>query len=195
MEDGEGGKSSIVAAVKLEVCSLPTLRASTSPQSHHHHHHFCIPWGTWGQTCGFWACRGPCSTLLGASPLGSVAWAATASFSRLVWTHLTTHVWQNPSLDGPTAQTLVAVANAGCGVAVAFSIFTFAFYIFLRWGVQAVPLTLNGFGEECGATPGLGEGVPLSSSTCQCLLSPSPVCGSLLHPFCSLQVQLQTVQV
>lgn len=48
MEDGEGGKSSIVAAVKLEVCSLPTLRASTSPQSHHHH--FCTPWGTWGQT-------------------------------------------------------------------------------------------------------------------------------------------------
>ncbi|XP_048815010.1 adhesion G protein-coupled receptor G3 [Lagopus muta] len=38
----------------------------------------------------------------------------------------------NPSLDGSTAQTLVAVANAGCGVAVAFSIFTFAFYIFLR---------------------------------------------------------------
>ncbi|XP_031471087.1 adhesion G protein-coupled receptor G3 isoform X1 [Phasianus colchicus] len=38
----------------------------------------------------------------------------------------------NPSLDRSTAQTFVAVANAGCGVAVAFSIFTFAFYIFLR---------------------------------------------------------------
>uniref|UniRef100_G1MWK9 Uncharacterized protein n=1 Tax=Meleagris gallopavo TaxID=9103 RepID=G1MWK9_MELGA len=42
----------------------------------------------------------------------------------------------NPSLDRSMAQTLVAVANAGCGVAVAFSIFTFAFYIFLRWSVQ-----------------------------------------------------------
>eukprot|EP00076_Gallus_gallus_P025318 XP_015147821.1 adhesion G protein-coupled receptor G3 [Gallus gallus] len=38
----------------------------------------------------------------------------------------------NPSLDVSMAQTLVAVANGGCGVAVAFSIFTFAFYIFLR---------------------------------------------------------------
>ncbi|OXB58518.1 hypothetical protein ASZ78_009083 [Callipepla squamata] len=38
----------------------------------------------------------------------------------------------NPALDRSMAQTLVAVANAGCGVAVAFSIFTFAFYIFLR---------------------------------------------------------------
>lgn len=80
------------------------------------------------------------------------------------------------------AQTLVAVANGGCGVAVAFSIFTFAFYIFLRWGVPAAPQTLGGFGEECGATPGLGEGVPLSSSTCQCLLWPSPVCGAPLCP-------------
>lgn len=80
------------------------------------------------------------------------------------------------------AQTLVTVANGGCGVAVTFSIFTFAFYIFLRWGVPAAPQTLGGFGEECGATPGLGEGVPLSSSTCQCLLWPSPVCGGPLCP-------------
>ncbi|NXJ13570.1 AGRG3 protein, partial [Odontophorus gujanensis] len=38
----------------------------------------------------------------------------------------------NPALDRSMAQMLVAVANAGCGVSVAFSIFTFAFYIFLR---------------------------------------------------------------
>ncbi|NXL92819.1 AGRG3 protein, partial [Alectura lathami] len=38
----------------------------------------------------------------------------------------------NPTLDRSMAQTLVAVANAGCGVAVAFSVFTIAFYIFLR---------------------------------------------------------------
>ncbi|XP_014802927.1 PREDICTED: adhesion G protein-coupled receptor G3 isoform X1 [Calidris pugnax] len=38
----------------------------------------------------------------------------------------------NPALDRSTAQALMAVATAGCGVAVAFSIFTIAFCIFLR---------------------------------------------------------------
>ncbi|NXO02482.1 AGRG3 protein, partial [Rhinopomastus cyanomelas] len=38
----------------------------------------------------------------------------------------------NPVLDGFTAQALMAVATSGCGVAVAFSIFTIAFCIFLR---------------------------------------------------------------
>ncbi|KFP57120.1 putative G-protein coupled receptor 97, partial [Cariama cristata] len=38
----------------------------------------------------------------------------------------------NPALDGATAQTLMAVATAGCGVAIAFSIFTITFCIFLR---------------------------------------------------------------
>ncbi|NWI69468.1 AGRG3 protein, partial [Todus mexicanus] len=38
----------------------------------------------------------------------------------------------NPALDGSTAQALMSVAAAGCGVAVAFSIFTIAFCIFLR---------------------------------------------------------------
>ncbi|NXC25666.1 AGRG3 protein, partial [Campylorhamphus procurvoides] len=39
----------------------------------------------------------------------------------------------NPALDGSTAQTLMAVATAGCGVAMFFSIFTIAFCIFLRY--------------------------------------------------------------
>ncbi|KAM6065287.1 adhesion G protein-coupled receptor G3 isoform 2-T2 [Theristicus caerulescens] len=38
----------------------------------------------------------------------------------------------NPALDKSTAQPLMAVATAGCGVAMAFSIFTIAFCIFLR---------------------------------------------------------------
>ncbi|NXO06018.1 AGRG3 protein, partial [Oriolus oriolus] len=38
----------------------------------------------------------------------------------------------NPALDGSTAKALMAVATAGCGVAMAFSIFTIAFCIFLR---------------------------------------------------------------
>ncbi|XP_065497244.1 adhesion G protein-coupled receptor G3 [Caloenas nicobarica] len=39
----------------------------------------------------------------------------------------------NPALDRSTAQTLMAVATIGCGVAMAFSIFTIAFCIFLRY--------------------------------------------------------------
>ncbi|NXH32848.1 AGRG3 protein, partial [Myiagra hebetior] len=38
----------------------------------------------------------------------------------------------NPALDGSTAKALMAVATAGCGVAMAFSIFTIAFCIFIR---------------------------------------------------------------
>ncbi|XP_039577138.1 adhesion G protein-coupled receptor G3-like isoform X2 [Passer montanus] len=38
----------------------------------------------------------------------------------------------NPALDGSTAKAVMAVATAGCGVAVAFSIFTMAFCIFIR---------------------------------------------------------------
>ncbi|NWZ80442.1 AGRG3 protein, partial [Poecile atricapillus] len=45
----------------------------------------------------------------------------------------------NPALDGSTAKALMAVATAGCAVAMAFSIFTMAFCIFLRWGVPAAP--------------------------------------------------------
>ncbi|NXB65493.1 AGRG3 protein, partial [Struthidea cinerea] len=38
----------------------------------------------------------------------------------------------NPALDSSTAKALIAVATAGCGVAMAFSIFTIAFCIFIR---------------------------------------------------------------
>ncbi|NXQ29556.1 AGRG3 protein, partial [Alaudala cheleensis] len=38
----------------------------------------------------------------------------------------------NPALDGSTAKAVMAVATAGCGVAMAFSIFTMAFCIFIR---------------------------------------------------------------
>ncbi|NXD30093.1 AGRG3 protein, partial [Spelaeornis formosus] len=38
----------------------------------------------------------------------------------------------NPALDRSTAKALMAVATAGCGVAMAFSIFTMAFCIFIR---------------------------------------------------------------
>ncbi|NWU25548.1 AGRG3 protein, partial [Dyaphorophyia castanea] len=38
----------------------------------------------------------------------------------------------NPALDGSTAKALMAVATAGCGVAMAFSIFTIAFCTFIR---------------------------------------------------------------
>ncbi|KAM9508002.1 adhesion G protein-coupled receptor G3 isoform 2-T2 [Guaruba guarouba] len=38
----------------------------------------------------------------------------------------------NPALDGSTARPLMAVATAGCGVAMAFSAFTIAFCIFFR---------------------------------------------------------------
>uniref|UniRef100_A0A8B9J2V2 Adhesion G protein-coupled receptor G3 n=1 Tax=Amazona collaria TaxID=241587 RepID=A0A8B9J2V2_9PSIT len=37
----------------------------------------------------------------------------------------------NPALDGSTAQALIAVATAGCGVAMAFSVFTIAFSVTL----------------------------------------------------------------
>lgn len=68
------------------------------------------------------------------TPRSPVVLVAVARFSRLVWAHLTqgAHVWQNPALNRFTAQTVVAVASTSCGVAVAFSIFTIAFYIFLR---------------------------------------------------------------
>ncbi|XP_027541103.1 adhesion G protein-coupled receptor G3 [Neopelma chrysocephalum] len=38
----------------------------------------------------------------------------------------------NPALDSSTAQALMAVATTGCGVAMAFSIFTIAFCLFIR---------------------------------------------------------------
>ncbi|XP_048172772.1 adhesion G protein-coupled receptor G3-like isoform X4 [Corvus hawaiiensis] len=38
----------------------------------------------------------------------------------------------NPALDSSTAKALMAVATAGCGVAMAFAIFTIAFCIFIR---------------------------------------------------------------
>ncbi|NXA73308.1 AGRG3 protein, partial [Thryothorus ludovicianus] len=38
----------------------------------------------------------------------------------------------NPALDGSTAKAVITVATAGCGVAMAFSIFTMAFCIFIR---------------------------------------------------------------
>ncbi|NXB38581.1 AGRG3 protein, partial [Eulacestoma nigropectus] len=38
----------------------------------------------------------------------------------------------NPALDGSTAKALMTVATAGCGVAMAFSVFTIAFCIFIR---------------------------------------------------------------
>ncbi|NWW58041.1 AGRG3 protein, partial [Ifrita kowaldi] len=38
----------------------------------------------------------------------------------------------NPALDSSTAKALMAVATAGCGVAMAFSIFTIAFCVFIR---------------------------------------------------------------
>ncbi|NXL81074.1 AGRG3 protein, partial [Leptocoma aspasia] len=38
----------------------------------------------------------------------------------------------NPAVDGSTVKALMAVATAGCGVAMAFSIFTMAFCIFIR---------------------------------------------------------------
>uniref|UniRef100_A0A8C3Y5X6 Adhesion G protein-coupled receptor G3 n=1 Tax=Catharus ustulatus TaxID=91951 RepID=A0A8C3Y5X6_CATUS len=41
----------------------------------------------------------------------------------------------NPVLDSSTAKALTVVATAGCGVAMAFSIFTMAFCIFIRWDV------------------------------------------------------------
>ncbi|XP_039577139.1 adhesion G protein-coupled receptor G3-like isoform X3 [Passer montanus] len=49
---------------------------------------------------------------------------------QLTFTH--TELPQNPALDGSTAKAVMAVATAGCGVAVAFSIFTMAFCIFIR---------------------------------------------------------------
>lgn len=81
-----------------------------------------------------------CSTSTGVlllccrTPRSPVVLTAVARFSRLVWAHLTqgARVWQNPALSRFMAQTVVAVANTSCGVAVAFSIFTIAFYIFLR---------------------------------------------------------------
>ncbi|NXN76410.1 AGRG3 protein, partial [Himantopus himantopus] len=42
----------------------------------------------------------------------------------------------NPALDRSTAQALMAVATTGCGVAMAFSIFTIAFCIFLRCRIR-----------------------------------------------------------
>lgn len=83
-----------------------------------------------GQTRGL---RGvPAAVHWGYQPCGS----GSCSWVFLGWSRacLTqrAHVWQNPSLDRSTAQALMAVATAGCGVAMVFSIFTIAFCIFLR---------------------------------------------------------------
>ncbi|NXK10539.1 AGRG3 protein, partial [Herpetotheres cachinnans] len=43
----------------------------------------------------------------------------------------------NPALDRSTAEALIAIASAGCGVATAFSIFTIAICIFLRYRFRA----------------------------------------------------------
>ncbi|KAM7101405.1 LOW QUALITY PROTEIN: adhesion G protein-coupled receptor G3 [Ciconia maguari] len=53
----------------------------------------------------------------------------------------------NPALDGSTAQALMAVATAGCGLAMAFSIFTISFCIFLQQDVPAAPWRLIRLGE------------------------------------------------
>ncbi|NXI66285.1 AGRG3 protein, partial [Anseranas semipalmata] len=63
----------------------------------------------------------------------------------------------NPALDRSMAQKLVAVANTGCGVAVSFSIFTIAFYIFLRCSYKQ-------FGSEETLRVNLGLHMNLVSS-------------------------------
>ncbi|KFW63548.1 putative G-protein coupled receptor 97, partial [Pygoscelis adeliae] len=60
-----------------------------------------------------------------------VFWDPSKGWSRACLTQRA-HVWQNPALDRSMAQALMAVATAGCGVAMASSIFTIAFCIFLR---------------------------------------------------------------
>uniref|UniRef100_A0A8C5IIN1 GAIN-B domain-containing protein n=1 Tax=Junco hyemalis TaxID=40217 RepID=A0A8C5IIN1_JUNHY len=53
----------------------------------------------------------------------------------------------SPALEGSTARALMAVATAGCGVAMAFSVFTMAFCIFVRWDEPAAPRGLVRLGE------------------------------------------------
>ncbi|NXQ95037.1 AGRG3 protein, partial [Sagittarius serpentarius] len=91
--------------------------------------HGQLPHGVTPQ-CVFWdASKGQAG---GWSSSGCVTWPrdeGTACFCD----HLTFFtLLLNPALDRPTAQALMTVAAVGCGVAMAFSIFTMAFCIFLR---------------------------------------------------------------
>ncbi|XP_056356600.1 adhesion G protein-coupled receptor G3-like isoform X2 [Oenanthe melanoleuca] len=81
----------------------------------------CVFWDPSKGQAGGWCSRG-CVTQPGDK--GTVCSCDHLSFFTLLLL--------NPALDGSTAKALTAVATAGCGVAIAFSIFTMAFCIFIR---------------------------------------------------------------
>ncbi|NXJ96013.1 AGRG3 protein, partial [Corythaixoides concolor] len=80
----------------------------------------CVFWDPSRGVAGGWSSSG-CATQPGDK--GTVCSCDHLTFFTLLL---------NPALDRSTAQALMAVATAGCAVAVAFSIFTIAFCIFLR---------------------------------------------------------------
>ncbi|NXD39038.1 AGRG3 protein, partial [Copsychus sechellarum] len=108
---GESSISGLQEPVQLMFAhrELPQCCTSTQP----------LPVPVAGQAGGW--CRRGCVTQPGDK--GTVCSCDHLSFFTLLL---------NPALDGSTAKALTAVATAGCGVAMAFSIFTMAFCIFIR---------------------------------------------------------------
>ncbi|NWY37745.1 AGRG3 protein, partial [Sylvia atricapilla] len=80
----------------------------------------CVFWDPSKGQAGGWSSSG-CDTQPGEN--GTVCSCDHLTFFTLLL---------NRALDGSTAKALMAVATVGCGVAVAFSIFTMAFCIFIR---------------------------------------------------------------
>ncbi|NXE19206.1 AGRG3 protein, partial [Ardeotis kori] len=80
----------------------------------------CVFWDLSKGTAGGWSSSG-CVTQPGEK--GTVCSCDHLTFFTLLL---------NPALDRSTARTLMAVATAGCAVAMAFSVFTIALCIFLR---------------------------------------------------------------
>ncbi|NXS34207.1 AGRG3 protein, partial [Pomatostomus ruficeps] len=80
----------------------------------------CVFWDPSKGQAGGWHSSG-CDTLLRDN--GTICSCDHLTFFTLLL---------NPALDGSMAKALMAVATTGCGVAIAFSIFTIAFCLFIR---------------------------------------------------------------
>ncbi|KAM4894466.1 adhesion G protein-coupled receptor G3 isoform 2-T2 [Sylvia borin] len=108
---GESSISGLQDPVQL-MFTHGELPQSVTPQ--------CVFWDPSKGQAGGWSSSG-CDTQPGEN--GTVCSCDHLTFFTLLL---------NQALDGSTAKALMAVATVGCGVAVAFSIFTMAFCIFIR---------------------------------------------------------------